>query len=288
MRPLFSLLARRGEQRGPSKTTMADNDVFDVEDGSNDKAYFTMVPNIVLNHSSAVDQALYMQMKRFAGEKSGGGLCTASHRTLMSKLKIGPKALKTSLDYLIGHGWIENVGSRKIMTPGGPQEVQMYRVNDIWKLNVQHYKGANESAPLLKGGDERKQGADERSKGGDESATTKNYIKQIDTSVAIAPPVEEVVISFSEEEGRVRKPAKYPKAREVFSWFPEPEPSWKINTTECKHAELLFARGETDVKGIVKFCLKYEDMPFFPKWRKPSALERNWNDIIDFAKRNDL
>jgi len=78
-------------------------DTFDIQDGSNDKAYFTMVPNIVLNHSSAVDQALYMQMKRLAGEKNGGGLCTASHRTLMGKLQIGPKALKTSIAYLIEH-----------------------------------------------------------------------------------------------------------------------------------------------------------------------------------------
>lgn len=163
---------------------------MEIEDGSNDKAYFTMVPNIVLNHSSAVDQALYMQMKRFAGEKSGGGLCTASHRTLMEKLKIGPKALKTSLEYLISHGWIENVGARKVMTNGGPQDVQMYRVNDIWKLNVQHYKGANESVPLSKGGDERHKGADERSKGGDESATTKNNTKTIELgAVATAPRV---------------------------------------------------------------------------------------------------
>jgi len=60
------------------------------------------------------------------------------------------------------------------MTNGGAQQVQIYKVNDIWKLNVEHYKGASESAPLSKGGDESAQGANERSKGGDERHTTKN------------------------------------------------------------------------------------------------------------------
>lgn len=198
-----------------------------IEDGSNDKAYFTMVPNIVLNHSSAVDQALYMQMKRFAGEKSGGGLCTASHRTLMEKLKIGPKALKTSLDYLIGHGWIENVGARKVMTNGGPQDVQMYRVNDIWKLNVQHYKGALESVPLSKGGDERHKGADERSKGGDESATTKNNTKNVlKNSVATAPRFsgegEDTPTTRTEKDESLDRSVKYwrEKCKEETNMFP--------------------------------------------------------------------
>lgn len=181
---------------------------FELEDGSNDKAYFTMVPNIVLNHSSAVDQALYMQMKRFAGEKKGGGFCTASHRTLMGKLQIGPKALKSSIQYLLDHKWIENVGARKVMTEGGPQDVQIYRVNDIWRMNVEHYKGADESTPLTKGGNERTKGADERSKGGDESAPTKNYIKHIDTSAYAhtSQEIEEVLVPLDGESKSIKVP----------------------------------------------------------------------------------
>ena len=157
-------------------------------------------------------------MKRFAGEKSGGGLCTASHRTLMEKLKIGPKALKTSLEYLTEHGWIANVGSRKVMTPGGPQEVQNYRVNDIWKLNVQHYKGANEGIPLVKGGDERKKGADERSKGGDESATTYNYIKHIEQSSELEDEIRTEAVDS--EEGSLPKKEKDIQAeRAVKYWY---------------------------------------------------------------------
>jgi len=108
------------------------------------------------------------------------------------------------------------------------------------------------------------------------------------TSEAEAPPVEEVVISFSEEEGRVRKPAKYPKAREVFTWFPEPEPSWKINTTECKHAELLYLRGESAVRGILAFLEKNQDIEDCPQVLSPYDLETKWKRVLAFAKRNGL
>lgn len=247
-----------------------------------------MVPNIVLNHSSAIDQALYMQMKRFAGEKSGGGLCTASHRTLMEKLKIGPKALKTSLEYLISHGWIENVGARKVMTNGGPQDVQMYRVNDIWKLNVQHYKGANESTPLSKGGDERHKGADERSKGGDESATTKNNTKKVEPCEFEDEPRVEYVLE--EENPRTKSKPKYPHALEVFGWFPNRQKSWESlkATQEREYAEYLYERGEQAVRGIVAFCVENGSLPFFPAWKSPSKLEKNWQGIQDFANRNGL
>lgn len=264
-----------------------------IEDGSNDKAYFTMVPNIVLNHSSAIDQALYMQMKRFAGEKSGGGLCTASHRTLMEKLKIGPKALKTSLEYLISHGWIENVGARKVMTNGGPQDVQMYRVNDIWKLNVQHYKGANESVPLSKGGDERHKGADERSKGGDESATTKNNTKTIEPSASEDGRRGRSAPTFggegSQEERVPKTRAKYTDARKAFKWLPNPEPSWLGNTTELECGNLLFARGEERVKRMVQFVAENKD---HEDWKysmiTPCDYERKWAKVNEWKKSHGL
>lgn len=150
-------------------------DEFQVEDGSNDKAYFTMVPNIVLNHSSAVDQALYMQMKRFAGEKRGGGFCTASEKTLMAKLKIGRDSLKESIAYLIEHKWISFAGENVVWTEGGPQKVKAYRVNDIWRMNVEHYKGVSETAPPHEGVAETVKGVSRTAQGVAETAPTKNY-----------------------------------------------------------------------------------------------------------------
>lgn len=152
-------------------------DIF-VQNESGDHKYFTMVPNYILNHSSAIDQALYLQMKRFAGEN---GTCTASKRTLKKQLGIGHKALQKSLDYLVEHKWVAYDGEYGVMTPGGVQMVDKYRVNDIWKMNVDHYaKGGSERDPL--GGKVVLKDTKvvlKVTKGGSESAPTKNNTKNI-------------------------------------------------------------------------------------------------------------
>lgn len=102
-----------------------------------------------------------------------------------------------------------------------------------------------------------------------------------------ALPFDEVVVSENGEE-REKKQPKYPNAKTVFSWFPFQEKSWALNTTELKHAELLFVRGEAAVCGILSFLANNKDHEFCPTVTKPSDLERKWNDIIKFADRNGL
>lgn len=102
----------------------------------------------------------------------------------------------------------------------------------------------------------------------------------IDTSVAKAPQV------FKEEKEdtdtlRPKTKPKYPHSKEVFSWFPRPEKSWEINTTELKHSELLWVRGEKKVKGALAFVEKHKGEEYFPKITKPSDLERKWNDLVE-------
>lgn len=81
---------------------------------------------------------------------------------------------------------------------------------------------------------------------------------------------------------------KYPNALKVFDWFHEPEPSWNMNTTELKHGELLYKRGEATVKEILDFVEKHREKDYFPKITKPSDLERKWVDIQDWADRNGV
>lgn len=83
----------------------------------------------------------------------------------------------------------------------------------------------------------------------------------------------------SEDTERTKKPPKYPNARTVFSWFPHPQKSWQIDTTQLKHAELLFERGEKAVKGALSYVAKHQDEDFFYKINKPSDLERKWVDL---------
>jgi len=117
-----------------------------VEDNSNDRMYFTIVPNFILNHSSATDQAVYLQMKRLTDD-SKKNVCYPSFRYLTKQLKIGVGSLRKSIKYLVNHKWIEDVGKKRVRTKGGWQWVQAYKINDIWNLNMQYYKGVSNQTP---------------------------------------------------------------------------------------------------------------------------------------------
>ncbi|MBI3584378.1 MAG: helix-turn-helix domain-containing protein [Nitrospinae bacterium] len=78
-----------------------------IEDNSEDKEYFTIVPNYILNHSSVYDRAVYIEMKRIAGES---GKCWAGLKTLSERTKMSIGQVKNSLDYLLKRRWIKKVG----------------------------------------------------------------------------------------------------------------------------------------------------------------------------------
>lgn len=141
-----------------------------IEDESGDRKYFTTIPNYIANHSTANDQALYFQMKKHAGER---GECFLSEKTLMSKLGIGRKALKKSINYLLDHKWIALKGHRMVNTAGGEQYVKVYSIIDIWKMNIDYYdKGVAKRTPLSK---RSQRGVQKDIKGVAERAPNKNH-----------------------------------------------------------------------------------------------------------------
>jgi hypothetical protein len=146
---------------------------------SDDKRYFTIVPNFILNHSTAIDQALYLQMKRIAGEDEK--ICYASEKYFMDKLGVGRKAIKKSLQYLIDHKWIEFAGVRMVeYKNGGKQRVKTYIVKDIWKMNMDYFsKGVSERAPLEEGVFQSKLGGAQKCNQGVSERATKNNIGRI-------------------------------------------------------------------------------------------------------------
>jgi hypothetical protein len=82
--------------------------------------------------------------------------------------------------------------------------------------------------------------------------------------------------------------AKYPHSKEVFSWFSKSEKSWEMNTTELKHSNLLYARGEKQVKAALKIAEEYRDDKFCPKIFTPSQLEQKWKSLMLFAKNEGI
>ena len=92
-----------------------------VYDRSGDRKYFTMIPNIIADTAGANDLALYVQMKRIAGEE---GVCWAGTRLLASKMGVARNTVKRSLESLISRQWVEYIGERNLNTPGGRQPVK--------------------------------------------------------------------------------------------------------------------------------------------------------------------
>lgn len=124
-----------------------------------------------------------------------------------------------------------------------------------------------------------------------QQADTNKNVKNdnnVNTSVATAPQEYEIVYSDSDKKEKVSK-AKYPHAKEVFSWFPRPQASWKLNTTELKHSELLFERGEKRVRAVLDFIAEQKgNKDFLYTVLKPSDLERKWEDIRNWKLTHGL
>lgn len=111
---------------------------------------------------------------------------------------------------------------------------------------------------------------------------------RLELAVADAPAGYEIVsLKEYDTERAPKKPAKYPNARTAFSWFPFQEKSWLTNTTELKHGEMLFERGEQQVRAAMKFYMANRDDEFCPQITKPSDLERKWRDLLAYAKKHD-
>lgn len=234
-----------------------------VLDESNDRMYFTMLPNYILNHSTAVDQALYMQMKKVAGED---GVCFLSERTLMLKLGVGKKALKKSIDYLLKREWIKVDGYVVANTKGGPQQVTAYTINDIWRLNVEHYQqGASESVPL----DENElKVLSKVSKGALQSASIKNPIIKTNNT------------NTSEQGSQVSQILK-----EMETLDPKNKKYYNNTTQRNACIFLLEEYGYEKVIQMIQTLPKIKNIPYMPSITTPCELRDKWQKVIDSVAR---
>lgn len=244
-----------------------------IEDESNDRKYFTMLPNYILNHSTAVDQALYMQMKKVAGEN---GKCFLSERKLMDKLGVGEKALKKSIAYLIGRGWIKESGFVIAQTKGGPQKVKAYTIIDIWKLNVEHYEqGASESGHLSKGASESSKVLSKVAKGASESGTNKN------------PIIKTIEEDTSEQARKVDLTSQLIKEMESVDIKNK---RYYGNTTQREAVKFMIDEYGYDlVEKVIKALPKMKaTIPYFPSITTPCELRDKWVKMKDAVDREKL
>ena len=104
-----------------------------IRDESGDKKYFTQIPNMIVNHSTAYEQSLYLIMKRLAGE---GGYCYASLNFLSKKMGADKKTVSQTISKLLKRKWIKETDKTKVR--GG--SVRTFVIIDLWKQNMANYK----------------------------------------------------------------------------------------------------------------------------------------------------
>ena len=154
----------------------------------------------------------------------------------------------------------------------GQQKTNKYRV-----ITILNWKEHQERTP-------------ERTTNGQQTDTYKNDKKEKNTCALEDETREEPIREEKEtdEDTGTNKPAKYPHAFEVFSWFPRPQKSWMSfkSIQEREYAEYLWDRGEDVVKKALRYCEAHKDEEHFYQITKPSDLEKKWEDIRTYAKRN--
>lgn len=245
---------------------------LNLQDNSGDRDFFTIAPNLVLNHSTANDQALYYQMKRYAGED---GKCFATEKTLMRKLGIGKKAYDKSLAYLLEKGWITYIG----MTGGKTRPIKTYSINNIWKLNSEYYKKISAESTLFP-----KNEKDKSQKEKDKSQ--KQYKISAESNVE-----EEPVLSKNQEEEPVlaEQSSASTKLNDFLYMFKEVNPSYKQlfkNTTQRGALERMLAEhGEEKVRWLLEALPKVAGQRYAPTITTPLQLENKLGDLLVFIKK---
>src|SRR3990167_11121378 len=116
-----------------------------IKDESGDRKYFTQIPNMIVNHSTAYEQSLYLIMKRIAGEH---GSCYASFTWLANKMGVHKTTGGKTVKKLLKRGWIKEVEGKKVI--GG--RVRQFLIVDLWELNLKSYEsGADMTTPEKSG-----------------------------------------------------------------------------------------------------------------------------------------
>ena len=112
-------------------------DKIKIQDESGDRKYFTQIPNIIVNHSTAYEQSLYLIMKRLAGEN---GSCYASLNWLSKKMGVDKKTVSKTIKKLLKRKWVGEI--EKIKVRGG--SVRRFVIIDLWRLNIKEYESGRQ------------------------------------------------------------------------------------------------------------------------------------------------
>lgn len=252
---------------------MGKESLISITDESGDKKYFTQSPNIVFDdNSSAIDQALYMQIKKFAGES---GKCFATEETLCKKLKIGRRTFWKSRDYLLKKGWIKFEG----MKGGKTRPIKSYSMVDIWKENILYYEKISAEKHI--------------SFRGEISVENEKDKCSLAHKISVQKHIEEepLLIRTIKEETATTSVADT-EIQTLIELFKNVNPSYKqffSNKTEraCL-TRMLEEHGRERVTELIEVLPKTNNMAFAPVITSPFRLERKLGDLLAFIGKEKL
>lgn len=245
---------------------------FKIIDDSADKTYFTIIPNYIVNHSTVYEQAIYLYMKRVAGEN---GTCWSSAQTIAKKLsdpdekrKVSRNTVAKYRDKLVERGWIEFVGFK-----GKTKPTAEYRIVDLWKLNMDHY-------------------TKESSSGEQSTRDGKKKVQQVNLESATGGHKEEPIKnnpSLIPTEGKEKSNTIEKQIAEVIDHFKEVNPSYKNLFSRKPQRQaarrLIEQYGFDRAVKMVDFLKRTNGMKYAPAITTPCQLEEKMGMLKLFVER---
>lgn len=238
---------------------------FKILDKSGDHKYFTIIPNYIVNHSTPYEQAIYLYLKRIAGEN---GTCWSSAKEISKKLGCSRNTVAKYKDRLVKRGWIEIVGKR-----GKTKPTDEYRIVDLWKLNTDHYSkkesSTTEQSKDSSTSDKKVQPVNlESSTGGHkEEHSKKEHTKK---NIPTAQGAED------------QKPVN--EANLLIDLFKEVNPSWQIlfkNTSQRAAIQrMIKTHGMEKIAQTIKSLKSTNGKPYAPTITTPIQLEQKLGSLI--------
>ncbi len=239
---------------------------FKIIDESQDRKYFAIVPNYIINHSTLKERGFYLTLKRIAGEE---GRVYYSMRELAKQCGVSKDTVNRLLKSLLKRGWIREAGT----IPAKTKPRMTYAIVDLWDKNNEFYKNkkivskqgqspmkkkivANQGQRSAQTRDTKEEPGKEELNNTVEAKASVNR-KNVDNSgdKRTPTPIGEILKRLE------RKPDAFQKSRIKYQWQDEAIRMWheiglskSPSSSFFKLFKLAHRKGE---QGKLSICLSY-------------------------------
>lgn len=256
-----------------------------IHDAANDKKYFTMIPNMVVDTLTTNELALYILMKRISGEY---GTFSMGFRSIKRCLGMGQSVIIKSMTRLEELNYITFQGFQAVETDGGFQKIKGYTLNDIWNQNMANYQSKNKGVPIEEHLGVPKQAHQRRNKDKKVGVPIQGVPKQArKKKLLINNKVSGITL------GAEAPQPKFPGTliNEIIDLFSAVNPS--VNRLFMRKPQreatlrLLEKYGETKVRGMIGSLPEVLSKKGAPQITTPTQLEDKLGQLIIFYKQNN-